>query len=511
MTGRCLALWFPGWSITAWELRGEGDGDHLVAMVSGNRVVACSAAAVIEGVRPGQRRREAQSRCPQLRILAVDPARDAHEFAAVVDCVERLSPGVQVVRSGLIVLRAQGLASYLGDEGQAAETLLEAVITEVGVGSGRVGVADTVFAAVQASRGTTAAEPVRVVGVGKAKDFLAGLPIERLGDPQLTELLPRLGIRTLGEFAALDGAAVRARFGLPGCRLHDLAAGRDRRQVIGRKPPPELAVEIDFEPALTVAEQVAFSARATIEKFVAGLTAAGLVCTEARVEFHTENDECCSRLWGTPTVFDVSGLVDRLRWQLHAAAGSQITGAVCGLRIVPVSVDDLAHHASGLFGLGPDERVHHVMSRVQSMLGFDAVVTAQTGGGRWLAERQVMVPWSDQPGLESVAGQPWPGSLPTPLPASVFPIPLRAQLVGASGRPVGVDRRGQLTEVPQRLRAEGAERVVIDWAGPWPVDERFWDPVRHRVASRFQVVDGSGTGWLLFVSETGWWVEGRYD
>lgn len=511
MTDRCMALWFPGWSITAWERQEGVRDDRRVAVVAGHHVVACSALAIVEGVRVGQRRREAQSRCPQLQIVPVDHVRDAREFSAVVDCVERLSPGVQVIRPGLVVVRARGLGRYLGDEAQAAETLLEAVASELDINSGRVGVADTIFAAVQAARVGTTADPVCVIGVGEAEGFLAGLPIARLGDPQLTDLLPRLGIRTLGDFAALDIAVVRARFGLPGCRLHDLAAGRDRREVVGREPQPELSVGIDFEPALTVVEQVAFSARASVEKFITGLTSAGLVCTEVQVEFRTEKDECCSRLWATPTVFGVGDLLDRLRWQLQSAAGTRITGAVNRMELVPVGVDEMAHHVWGLFGLGPDERVHHAVSRVQAMLGFDAVVTAHTGGGRWLAERQVMVPWSDRPEPGVVASQPWPGSMPTPLPASVFVAPLRAQLVGASGRAVKVDRRGQLTETPQRLRVEGAERVVIEWAGPWPVDERFWDPIRHRAASRFQVVDGTGVGWLLFVSETGWWAEGRYD
>ncbi|MFX6759544.1 hypothetical protein ABTH30_21870, partial [Acinetobacter baumannii] len=85
------------------------------------------------------------------------------------------------------------------------------------------------------------------------------------------------------------------------------------------------------------------------------------------------------------------------------------------------AVDDAAHHAKGLFGAGPDERVHHALSRVQAMLGHRAGVTPVVGGGRWLAERQVLVPWGDRAVTAKDRARPWPGSLPDPLPATVYP------------------------------------------------------------------------------------------
>ena len=198
---RCLALWFPSWPVLAWALAEGRSVESPVAVVAANRIIACSAVAVADGVRAGQRRREAQSRCPELEVVAADEARDAREYAPVIDGVERLAPGVQVIRPGLCVLQARGLASYLGGEELAAETLLEAVISELGIVTGRVGVADGVFAAIQAAR---QADPVLVVDPGGSATFLAELPISRLGDPAVTELLPRLGVRTLGEFAALE-------------------------------------------------------------------------------------------------------------------------------------------------------------------------------------------------------------------------------------------------------------------------------------------------------------------
>ncbi len=504
---RCLVLWFPGWPVTAWALSEGADVHQPLAVMVANRVVACSPEASAEGVVTGQRRREAQSRCPTLRVLPADEARDNREFAAVLDCVEQLVPGVQVIRPGVCALRSRGFASYVGSEAEAAEVLLESVVTVLGITTGRAGIADGVFAALQAAY---AGDPVRVVPCGESAAFLAPLPVSRLGDETLTTLLPRLGVHTLGEFAALGSAAVRDRFGQHGLRLHTLASGADPRMVQPRVPPPELVRQIAFEPPLSRIDQVAFTARSTVEQFIAALSAAGLACTELRIELTGDLDEFVARTWGTPGMFDAAAVIDRIRWQLQAAAGDQLGSAVTGLRLEPVVVDALANHVPGLFGTGTDERVHHVLSRVQGMLGHDGVLTPRIGGGRWLAERQELVPWGDRPSQDS-SSAPWPGSLPDPLPTTVFAEPRPVQLLTADGRGVAVDDRGMLHGVPTQLRDGEERRTVIGWAGPWAIDERSWDPVRHRRASRCQVVDGTGTAWLLVLQGVHWWAEGRYD
>ena len=208
-----------------------------------------------------------------------------------------------MIRPGLCALRLRGLASYLGSELEAAETLLEAVATEVGIISGRFGIADGLFAAIQAAR---AGDPVLRVLPGGSPAFLAPLPVARLGRPELAELLPRLGVRTLGEFAALPVPAVRERFGSEGLRLHTLASGTDPQHLQPREPPPELTATLSFEPPLEVIEQVAFSAKATTEEFIGRLTAAGLALTEVRIELVSEAGEVIVRNWLAATVFDAA-------------------------------------------------------------------------------------------------------------------------------------------------------------------------------------------------------------
>ena len=73
-------------------------------------------------------------------------------------------------------------------------------------------------------------------------EWLGGFPVEVLGLPALAEVLRRLGIHTLGEFAELDEAAVLARFGAEGGFAYRLARGLDERPLALGNPPVDLTV-----------------------------------------------------------------------------------------------------------------------------------------------------------------------------------------------------------------------------------------------------------------------------
>ena len=350
-----------------------------------------------------------------------------------------------------------------------------------------------------------------VVPPGEAANFLSGLSIATLEDEELIGLLARLGVRSLGEFAALDAEKVRGRFGERGIRLHALAGGRDPRAVIARTPPPEFVRQTAFDPPLEIVEQIGFGIRTTADEFIDHLTRSSLVCTELRVELTDDRGGFSERVWLHPTCFDAPDVVDRVRWQLESAIGGDLTSGVALVRLIPQAVDAASHHEPGLFGQGAEERVHHALSRIQAMLGHRGVVTPVLGGGRWLSERQTLVPWGDRASVPRSRAHPWPGHLPAPLPATVFPAGQGAGVTDAGGRPVSVDGRGRLSAPPVQLGLEGRQRPIAAWAGPWPVRERIWDAERGRTAYRLQVVDADQTAWMLVHEGEHWWAEGRYD
>jgi protein ImuB len=62
------------------------------------------------------------------------------------------------------------------------------------------------------------------------------------------------------------------------------------------------------------------------------------------------------------------------------------------------------------------------------------------------------------------------------------------------------------------VRVDGGGWVdVVAWAGPWPVEERWWDAGRARRQARLQILDGTGVARLLAQEGGRWWIEAVYD
>jgi protein ImuB len=418
------------------------------------------------------------------------------------------------VRPGLCALHARGPSRYYGGEEAAAQALLAALAVDE-LTTVRAGVADGTFTAELSAR-TDPSGRIGIVPPGESAPFLAPLSIAHLdasvgAGADFAGLLGRLGVHTLGGFAEMPAERVRERFGDRGVRWHELASGSDSRPVQPRTPPPELHREVVFEPPLEIAEQIAFGMRIAADEFVAKLDEQRLVCTELRVELFGDRGERSERVWLHPGSFDAAAVVDRVRWQLAEDARGVLGSGVVRVRIEPEAVDAASHHVRGLFGAGTDERVHHALSRVQALLGHRGVVTPVVGGGRWLAERQVEVPWGDRAVTAKDRSRPWPGSLPDPLPATVYPEPRRVEVTDIAGAVVSVGDREVLSAPPAVLDTAGTRRRIEAWAGPWPISERGWDELRRRRAHRFQVVDDAGVAWLLVVEAGEWRAEGRYD
>ncbi len=522
-------VWCPDWSVVA-ALAEEGlRRTQPAAVLSGHVVEVCNSAARAEGVRRGQRRRDAQARCPDLTLLAVNAERDARHFERVLSTVEDLRPGVAALRPGLLAVRAPG--SYFGSEDNAAATVSEAVV-DAGVPDVRLGVADDLFTAEQAAR-TMAAQAWRVVPRGASGDFLADLPVEVLqadGPPgrEAVSLLRRLGLRTLGDVAALPGESVEARLGCYGATVWRRARGQDPAHFQARTVPPELDEAVVFEPALDSAEAVTFSVRTTAERFVERLSGLHLVATGVRVEVEAENTLMSARTWLHPRFFTARDLVDRVHWQLQSAAvggslrarkqSGEVGAAVDLVRFVPDAVEPAAAHGETLLGGGSDDRVERGVARVQAMVGFDAVRRPVLQGGRSPAARQASVPWGERAVELRPLDRPWPGAVPGPPPVRVFAGPLPAEVVGDDGRAVAVTERGAVTAPPSRFRLSRPDgkgsllpwQPVTAWAGPWPTDDSWWAGGAG-VASRFQVVGADGRAWLLVCRSDGWSLEAGYD
>lgn len=514
---RMLVVWCPDWPVTAASAASAQLPGRPVAVVTGTLVVAVGASARAEGVRRGMRRREAQGRCPDLVVLPDDPGRDARLFEPVAVAVEELAVGVEVVRAGIVAVPARGPAGYFGGEEAAAERIIDQVALRTGAEC-QVGVADGLFAAVLAARRGL------IVAPGASAEFLAPLSVGELHRPdegqdraELVDLLRRLGLRTLGAFAAVPEHDVATRFGAAAVVAHRLAGGRQERPPARRRPSPELSVTQVLDPPVDRIDAAAFAARHLAERLHATLAAHGLACTRLGIHASTAHGDERERVWRCAEPLTPAGIADRVRWQLDGWLRDAVLSAgITTLRLDPVEVIEGTTLQLDLWrGEGraeADERAARAMVHVQGLLGPDAVVTPVLGGGRTPADRVRLVPWGDERVPAADPAAPWPGVLPAPSPATVPPTPLPATVVATSGAPVTLTVRDELTDPPARVTVGGRTGRVSAWAGPWPTDERWWTSTARR--ARIQVLveeNDRQTALLLALAGERWTVEGVYD
>jgi protein ImuB len=207
-----------------------------------------SPAAEAFGVTAGMRMGEALARCPELRLVPPDPEAVRAGWSGVLDRLERMGAAPESDRAGEAYFDADGLRGIHGGhlEGVLAATR-RALERRVRLGAG-----PSRFAAYAAALRVRRPGGAKLVPAGAARAFLAPLEVGLLrARPELAELpdlLERLGIRTLGELAALPTPAVVERFGHAGRLALELAHGRDT-PLAPRRPPEPVAERLDLPEA----------------------------------------------------------------------------------------------------------------------------------------------------------------------------------------------------------------------------------------------------------------------
>ncbi len=525
---RTLVVWCPDWPVVAAGI----PLDQPALVLHANRVVACSPAARAEGVSEGLRRREAQGRSPAAIVLAHDPARDARAFEPVVAALDAVAPRVEVRLPGSCALATRGPARYFGGDHALADTVTSLVAVALdGRGQVAVGVADGAFAAACAARTTGPGRAAVVVPPGESAASLAAWPtstvttVGGIEAPAVVDVLVRLGLTTLGAVATLPPADVLARFGPDGELVHRLARGLDARPLDARHPAPDLTVTAELDPPVERVDTAAFLAVGLADELHRRLDERGLAAIQVGIAAETEHGERHERFWRHEGALTPAAIAERVRWQLDGwLSGSSATRPTAGITRLVLTPDEVVAARGRQLGFWGgesrvDERAVRALARVQALLGTEAVTVPERRGGRGPAERLVLVPvttvdlTAPRPTAQpDGAAEPWPGRVPPPAPAVVPPDPPAADLLAADGASVGVTGRGAVTAPPAEVAVDGAgSRKVVAWAGPWPVDERWWDPAAHRRRARVQVLDDTGTARLLVIEDGRWRLEATYD
>ena len=88
--------------------------------------------------------------------------------------------------------------------------------------------------------------------------------------------------------------------------------------------------------------------------------------------------------------------------------------------------------------------------------------------------------------------------------------PVTLDVLDLSGAAVRVNGRGELSSPPMTIVGPHGVDRVTGWAGPWPADERWWDPDARRRRARFQL-STSRDAYLVALADGRWQLDAVYD
>lgn len=217
-------------------------------------------------------------------------------------------------------------------------------------------------------------------------EFLAPLPIGRLPlDERQVDALDRMGITTIGRFAALERAHVADRFGLDGLRAWNAARGQDTDRLIPRDPPEPLEAAFHFPDAVGALPALHAAARLLLSELASSVARRGGAIRGLTIRAWIDGGGSWTR---TITLREASATIDRLTVSTLPAL-SDITGPVETLAIRADASGHIAGHQIALTDPGDQERARRAgeaINQIRTVHGDDAVLQAVE-----------MEPWSSLP------------------------------------------------------------------------------------------------------------------
>lgn len=517
-------VWIPDWPVAAVMLSGKYDPSRGLVVLGGNGVVACNGVARDAGVRVGMRKRRMQSMLEDPVIVRQDEGVEVAAFERVAQAVQEHVPSVAILEPGTLTFFARGAIRAHGSAEELAQNIVGEIAMSVGV-EAHVGFAPGLFGAILAAR--------RDLEVASLEPYLDAQPVETLlmgcfarqvrqRVSAFIDSARHLGITKIGDLRALDRDAFVSRFGVVANDVIALIEGDEG--IGGGREHEQRNVTVIREPddALSNVDQAAFLAREMAQEVVAELTHLGVISKEVTIDVTMEDGTSRLRTWSIDAT-TARDITDRLRWQLSAwlsDSGAEPSSGIARLTITAGALVPAGYAQSTLWGTHQRhaEAAHRAVSRIQSMLGEDAVLVPYFVGGREPGEAYALHPWEADAGTSEHANSPWPGAIPQPWPAQVASAPRKMSLRDQFGHECEVSAMGTFYCVhscadpsPAWMEVEGRRTRIAELVGPWLQASGWWNPKTQQRTAWCEALDDAGRGVLFYRDNGQWWLRGIYS
>ncbi|WUH96373.1 DNA polymerase IV [Spirillospora sp. NBC_00431] len=328
------------------------------------------------GVHSAMPMTRARRLCPRAVVLPVNHDKYSRVSAAVFELFRSVTPLVEGLSLDEAFLDVAGAGRRLGRPAEIARHIRELVSAQQGI-TCSVGVASTKFVAKLAS---TRCKPdgLLVVPAGGVVDFLHPLPVASLwGVGERTEqTLTRLGLRTVGQLAQVPLATLQRELGnATGAHLHELAWGRDPREVVPHTPDKSIGAEETFDTDVDDPEVIHRELLRLAERVGARLRASGNAGRTVSVKLRMANFKTITRARTLAEPTDLARVIYVTARELYEGAGLERVR----LRLVGVRVENLGPAGAAPRQLAFDEpergwrEAERAMDQVAHRFGRGAV------------------------------------------------------------------------------------------------------------------------------------------
>ena len=276
-----------------------------------------------------------------LAVVARDASASLHE--RLLATLRGALPRVGVLAPGAFACDLVGTDRLLGAPPVVARRILARCERAGAFVS--IGIAPAPFVARVLAERTPPGE-LRTVSDGQS--YLAPLSLDTMPlEEKVRDELALLGLRTIGDFAALPRAAVFDRFGSAVARAHALARGEYGDLVRADAPPRRILVRRVWDDAIVSREQLVFALRGAVDEVEARLATDGLAALrldlrlvrEGAAPLHIDRTIL-------PPARESAALLRSLRWALEERDDlGHVTGCALGV----VEVEPARGRQIGLF------------------------------------------------------------------------------------------------------------------------------------------------------------------
>ena len=513
---RYLVVHLPQFRIERCGWRAEDPVVLVAEEKNAMRVQCASSAAHAQGVRPGMSSAEARALLPVLKEEMLDALGEERDLDELALQLLRVSPSIAALHPDGLVAEIDR-SSHLFATGSAVggeRALLERVrIRLESLGhKACLAIADHVETARACARwGPT---PVTIVARGDDAAAMAPLPLKALELPDdERSLLRGLGVRTVGDFAALPAASISARFGLFAVRAHACARGEVPFVPLAPHEVEGIHATTQVLPdPVTDLEALVFVLGSLSRDLALALALANEAASRVVLRFGLEDgsEQTLSMRIGSPTR-NAGRILDLLR---HRLDRFQLAGPLVQLTLEAAETIPFQGRQGDLFLQDAQEQaLGEVTALLRDALGAHAVGTPVLQnrhrpeaewslGGKSMGQQPL--PLALDPGHRRPDGSDpvheWRGR-PADVRTERPPILLSP--------PIAVD--AQPAKTPKKMRIDGRWLRVIDAEGPLELAGEWWSEGGYaRSYWRIGLEDGR-RAWVYEENPHRWVLHGWWD